>query len=276
MISLAHLTAVDANPVQLIHMAAEAGYDAVGLRLTKVTEDSPGYPLMSDHKLLKDTQQALQQTDIQVNDIEFIKVTPDLEANSLIRLLDTGQILGARKLITAPYDNDLQRLSDKLAQIAQLAEQREIQTVLEFFPWTSVPDYRTAHQVVLQAGNGVGILLDSLHFDRSPSSLADLDILGTELISMIHLCDAPVLASYTTTELLYCAREARLPPGQGQIDLYSLLAKMPAGLPVGLEVPMAPSGQLTLEQMYQIARESIAGARHVLHECGYFGIYNSH
>lgn len=134
MISLAHLTAVDADPVQLIHMAAETGYDAVGLRLTKVTEDSPGYPLMDDPHLLKQTLQAAKQTGVMVNDIEFIKVTPDLDVASLNRLLDTGHELGAKKLITAPYDDDLSRLSDKLAQIAQLAQQRNIQTLLEFFP----------------------------------------------------------------------------------------------------------------------------------------------
>lgn len=269
MISLAHLTAVDADPVQLIHMAAETGYDAVGLRLTKVTEDSPGYPLMDAPHLLKQTLQAAKQTGVVVNDIEFIKVTPDLDVASLNRLLDTGHELGAKKLITAPYDDDLSRLSDKLAQIAQLAQQRNIQTLLEFFPWTSVPNYRTAHRVVSRAGTGVGILLDTLHFNRSQSSLHDLDTLGTELISMIHLCDAPVLPTYTTAELLYCAREARLSPGQGEIELSSLLMKLPRGLPVGLEVPMAPSGKLTLAEMSQVASESIAGARQVLYESNY-------
>lgn len=265
-ISLAHLTAIDADPVALINIAAEAGYDAVGLRLTKVTEDSPGYPLMHDRQLLQRTLSAIKQTGILVNDIEFIKITPELDVNSLSLLLDTGKMLGAKKLITAPYDDDLNRLSDKLAQIAELAQERDIQTLLEFFPWTSIPDYKTAHHVVSQAGSGVGILLDTLHFNRSSSRLSDLEVLGTDRISMVHLCDAPVKENYSTQELLHCAREARLPPGKGEIDLKAIMQKLPKGLPIGLEVPMAASGRSNLFEMRQVAQNCILDTNRLLRE----------
>jgi hypothetical protein len=38
---------------------------------------------------------------------------------------------------------------------------------------------------------------------------------------------------------LHQARAERLPPGEGELDLPFLIAHMPAGIPVVLEVPMA-------------------------------------
>jgi hypothetical protein len=48
-----------------------------------------------------------------------------------------------------------------------------------------------------------------------------------------------VQAHYTTDELLHTARAERLPPGAGGIDLVAFLRALPAGLPLGLEVPTA-------------------------------------
>ena len=58
LLSLAHLTAIDLPPPDLIRAAAEAGFDAVGLRLIRVNEVSPGYPLMDDPAAMRETRAA--------------------------------------------------------------------------------------------------------------------------------------------------------------------------------------------------------------------------
>ena len=60
------------------HMAARLGYDAVGLRLIRVTPDTPGYPLMEDPALMAATRAALDRTGLRVQDIEFVRITPGL------------------------------------------------------------------------------------------------------------------------------------------------------------------------------------------------------
>jgi len=75
-ISLAHLTVLDLPPPQMIRLAASLGYDRVGLRLIRVTDTSPGYPLMDDPALLRDTRAALAETGVTVQDIEFLRLTP--------------------------------------------------------------------------------------------------------------------------------------------------------------------------------------------------------
>lgn len=238
-ISLAHLTVLDMAPPQMIHLAADLGYDRVGLRLIRVTDTTPGYALHENPAALRDTCATLDATGITVNDIEFIRLTPDFRAESLLPFLNAGAELGARHVICAPYDPDLARLSENLAALQTLARPYGLSCVLEFFPWTNVPDLRAARAAVeLSGANDVGILVDTLHFDRSSSSLADLAALPPQRLPFVHLCDAPVYPSYSTEDLLHTGRAERLPPGEGQIDLKSILACLPRNLPISLEVPM--------------------------------------
>lgn len=238
-LSVAHLTAIDLGPVALIRAAAEAGFDGVGLRLLPVTPDSPGYPL-ADRAALRETRSALRDTGIAVADIEFLRLTPEFELAEVLHILDTGAELAARHVIAAPYDSDLSRLADNLAALAEAADARGLRAVLEFFPWTPVPDLATCRQAVEAAGPLPGILVDSLHFDRSASAPAELAAIPPERLPFAHLCDAPVQPAYTTEELLDTARRERLLPGTGEIDLGTLLRALPEGLPLGLEIPGPP------------------------------------
>lgn len=238
LLGVAHLTALDLAPPEFIETAAAAGFDAVGLRLRAVTETTPGYPLMDDPALMRATRAASRATGLPVTDIEFVKMTPDLDPGSLRGLLDAGADLGARHLITAPYDPDLARLSDRLGALAEIAADRGIGLVLEFFPWTVVPDLACALRVVGAAGPGLGVLVDSLHFDRSSSSLAMLAQMPATRLPFVHLCDAPRRASYTEAELLHTARAERMPPGEGEIDLREFLAALPGAPRIVAEVPM--------------------------------------
>ncbi len=238
-ISLAHLTAIDLAPPRLIEAAAKAGFDAVGLRLIRVTDTSPGYPLMQNQAMLSHTKAALRDTGLRVSDIEFVKIEPETDVSSLEPFLDTGAELGAHEVICAPYDPNLQRLAETLGRLSDAARARGLNVSLEFFPWTVVPDLFTAVRVVEMAGPDIGILVDALHFDRSCSAVDDLRDLTPDRLRLAHLCDAPVQESYSTEQLLHTARAERLPLGEGQIDLRSILAALPDSIPIGIEVPMA-------------------------------------
>jgi sugar phosphate isomerase/epimerase len=259
-LSAAHLTAIDLDPPRFIEAAAKAGFDGVGLRLLRVTDTSPGYPLYDDPAMLRATKTAMAATGITVGDTEFLKVTPDTRVADYEWLFDMGAELGAHHLITAPYDPDLSRLSDTLSALAEAGKSRGVAIIHEFFPWTNVPDLDTALRVVEAAGPEVHLLVDSLHFDRSGSSLAQLATVPPERLPFAHLCDAPVAAHYTTDELLFTAREARLAPGEGQIDLRGFVAALPDDLPLSLEVPMrsAEGSEAVLAHLCDITRHWLA------------------
>ncbi len=237
-VSVAHLTAIDLPPPRLVEAAARAGFDAVGLRLLRVTDSTPGYPLMEDAALMRATRAALRETGLRVNDVEFVRLTPETQVQELSPFLEAGAELGAREVVCAPYDPDLSRLAARLGELATSAQGLGLKISLEFFPWTVVPDLAAAHRLVQQAGPEVGILVDALHFDRSGSTLEQLKETPRERLRLAHLCDARVSPSYSTEALLHTARAERLPPGQGQIDLISLLNALPDETAIGLEVPM--------------------------------------
>jgi sugar phosphate isomerase/epimerase len=237
--SLAHLTVLNLAPPEMVEVAARTGYQTVGLRLIRVTQATPGYPLMDDKPMMRATKAAMAATGIGVLDIEFVRITPDFEVASLEPFLAAGAELGAKYLITSPYDSDLARLADRLAAISDLASQYELRATLEFFPWTVVPDLCSAWRMVEAAERPeLGILVDTLHFNRSASRLEQLDQIPAARLPFVHVCDAPVQDSYTTEELLHAGRAERLPPGEGGIDIKGILSHMPQGIPVALEVPM--------------------------------------
>ncbi|WP_417724135.1 sugar phosphate isomerase/epimerase family protein [Salipiger sp.] len=254
-LSVAHLSAVDLPPAQFVEAAARAGFDAVGLRLLRVTPETPGHPLMDDPAALRETLAALRDTGLAVNDIEFLRITPETDIASLGALFDCGAELGASHLITAPYDDDLARLAETLGRVDEAAAERGMSAVLEFFPWAVVPDLAACWRMVQQAGPRVGILADSLHADRSGSSLDLLGQIPANRLPFAHLCDAPVHPPYTTDELFHTARVERLVPGTGEIDLAAFVAALPPETALGVEVPMT-------------ARTAEIGAPAVLAELG--------
>lgn len=174
--SLAHLTAISLPPPQLIRVAARTGYRSVGLRLVRVTPESPGYPLQDDPGLLRETRRAMAETGIAVGDIEFIQITPDLDVTALEGVFAAGAELGARTAIAAPYDPDPARLAERFGTLCDLAGRYGMGVALEFFPYAAVRDLPGAAAVVEAAGraNG-GVLVDTLHctrfgpFGRQPS-----------------------------------------------------------------------------------------------------------
>lgn len=261
--SLAHLTVLDQAPPQMIHLAARLGYDRVGLRLIRVTDTSPGYALHEDPALLRQTRQALDDTGMTVNDIEFVRLTPEFDPARLHRFLETGATLGARHVICAPYDPDLGRLAANLAAFHDQARQFGLSCVLEFFPWTVVPDLAAANAIVDATGyETLGILLDTLHFNRSGSTLDDLDRTPRHRLSFIHLCDAPVRPPYSDADLLHAGRAERLAPGDGQIDLVAILCRLPPGTPLAIEVPMTDLQKRAGAEI--VAERAIAAAKRIV------------
>jgi sugar phosphate isomerase/epimerase len=256
--SLAHLTALSLPPPELIHVAARTGYRTVGLRLIQVTPESPGYALMRDSAMLRETRRATAETGVGVFDIEFVRITPEIDIAALEPFFAAGAELGARYAIAAPYDPELARLADRLGELCDLAGRYGLGAVLEFFPWTVVPGVLDAAAIVEAAGrpNG-GILVDTLHFDRSGCTLEQLDRVPPGRIPFVHVCDAAAERPSTTEGLLLQARAERLPPGEGGLDIKGILRHMPPGVPMALEVPMeALTREIGAEAVARRVREA--------------------
>jgi sugar phosphate isomerase/epimerase len=106
-------------------------------------------------------------------------------------------------------------------------------------PWTSVRSLAEARLLVEAVNHPNGrILVDAIHLDRAGEGEADLAGVEPSRLAYFHLCDAPRERPADMATMLHQARTARLPPGEGGLDLSGMLAALPADMPIGVEVPM--------------------------------------
>ncbi len=236
--SLAHLTALSLTPPEMVDVAARTGYRYVGLRLNRVTPTEVLYPLITDRTLMKETKAHLADTGVGVLDIECARMGPDTEPESYLSFLETGAELGALHVLTQLPDPDFDRATDRFGRLCDLAKPLGLDVDLEFVSWTETPDLNRAAAVLHAVDRpNARILVDTLHFDRSNSSIADLRQLPPEWFRYAQVCDAPKEKPTTNEGLLYAGRSERLFPGDGGIDVRGILACLSEDIPYALEIP---------------------------------------
>jgi sugar phosphate isomerase/epimerase len=237
--SLAHLTALTLAPPELIRVAARTGYQRVGLRLLPTTPQGLAYKLMDDPAQRRETTAALADTGLSINDIELVQITPEIDIAALESFIAVGAELGAKYVLSAPYDPDPARLTDRFSALCDLAEEHGLGVVLEFFPWTDTKNLAAVLAIVTASARAnAGVLVDTLHFDRAGVGLDELRRAPPALFPFVHVADAPAEKPTTREAMLHTARAERLPPGEGGIDIRGVVEAMPAGIPIALEVPM--------------------------------------
>lgn len=251
-LSLAYLTAAHCTAPQAIALAARIGCEFVGLRLLPAFSGGPVQELIGNPAQVRETRAAMAGLGVAVFDVEIVRIGPDFTPESVKPFLETAAELGARAVLTGNNDADEVRFIENYAAFCAAAAPYGLTADLEFMPWTATPDCRTARRQVEAAGHSNGrVLVDTLHAARSSTTLADLADLPRALLSYVQICDAPAEIPSTTEGLLHTARQARLLPGEGGIDVAGMLAAMPDDLPISFEVP-------NLERVAQVGADEWA------------------
>ncbi|WP_111414978.1 sugar phosphate isomerase/epimerase family protein [Billgrantia lactosivorans] len=266
--SLAALTVLELAPPEMVEVAARAGYQAVGLRLIPATPEEHHFPLVKDAALLRNTRQRLRDTGLRVLDIEILRLRPDTDVvRDFRQVLEIGAELGASEVLVAGNDDDGARTVDNFTAMCELAGPLGLHPHLEFMPWTGVKTLCQAHRIVAaarQAGHANACLLvDAFHFNRSASRLEDLERVPPDWLRYVQLCDVagPIPASMEA--ILHEARQQRGFPGEGDIDLRGLLAALPAGRPLSLEIPTESLRRQGIPALAR-ARRALEAARAVV------------
>jgi sugar phosphate isomerase/epimerase len=235
--SLAHLTVLGTTPLELIEIAAGAGYDYVSIRTTPVAPDEHVIPLTGAPAMVRKVVQRLADTDVQVLDVELARLRPDDEPDQYLAVFEAAAAVGARHVIGQLPDPDRTRATDRFGRLCDLALDFGVSVELEFPSWTETGDLAAAAAILAAVDRtNAGILIDTLHFFRSSSSLDELSSLPREWFRFVQLCDAPAQAPPTVEAVIHAARAARSLPGYGDLPLTELLALLPA-VPYSLEVP---------------------------------------
>ena len=240
LLSISHLTALDASPPELVTAAAHAGFDAVGIRVWPAA-DEPAYPVLGDTPMMRETIARLADTGTRVLDVEVLRLRPDSRMDDALRILDAGALLQARAVLVICNDAEEDRLVDRFAAVCEAAGERGLQACLEFMIFSSVKTIADAERVLDRAGHPAGaILVDALHLQRSGGTPADVSAVAPERLPYVQLCDGPFQpilpdGAVALTEAL----TGRLFPGDGELPLAELLGALPAGASLAVEAPVA-------------------------------------
>ena len=256
-VSLAHLTVLEADPVDLIEAGKAGGFDAVGLRIVPPLPTDTITQVVGDLPLQRRIKQSLRATGMEILDIEAFWLLPDTGIESFRPALEVGAELGAKYVLTICFDDNQARLTDNFGKFCALAAACGLRTMLEFIPYTAVRSLKSAHDLLLATRPAnAGLLIDALHLSRSGGNPGDLAGYDPTLFSYVHFCDARAAIPSSVDGLRSEARSDRLYPGEGELWLDAFVDAFPAGTPIAVEAPNAALAGLPVLERARLAGQA--------------------
>lgn len=229
-LSLASGVMPEATPLQTVQAAAASGFDAVGLWIE---------PAKWTPQTTREVRQALADSGLRVLDAEVIWLRPGPANPDHFRAIDIAAELGAANVLVVSSDPDVGATAEKFIALCQHAGSMPLRVALEFGAFTDVPTIDAAAAILRQAAQpNQALLVDALHLRRSGGSAEQIRRLPAEWFNYAQLCDAP-LSGPSASDRAAIRDEAvdyRLCPGEGALPLAELLAALPQGLPLSVEV----------------------------------------
>ena len=259
--SLAYLTIPGTDPVSQIRIAAEAGYDFVSLRpIPMHLPNEPLFQFDQDKKLFNEIRETLEDTNIGIMDIELARVREDLKVEDYESAFSAAAELGATDVLSSIWTKDKKFAVSEFAKICDLAAKYSLKVNLEFVTFAGVAGLVDALEVLENASRSNAFLMvDTLHAHRSRVSPDDLRKVDRDKFGFIHLCDGPgEIPSLEDPSMIGVAREGRLYPGKGEIDIKGYLMSMPPN-PISIELPN--SSEFTARGAAGHARQCLVEAK---------------
>lgn len=211
---------LDVPADELVDVAAAAGFDGVGLRLSAEhgSVDPARLRAMA-------AERGVVVHDTEVYRIGGVETDPG-------ELIDHSVEVGASALLVVSDLADRSATVDVLGVLVDRCGAAGLDVGLEYMSWTtpSTP----ADAVTMAREAGCVIVVDLLHHARVGAGVAELAaIVDAGVLGWVQLCDAP---SQAPTDLVQEARHGRLAPGLGGLPLRPSLALLPAGTTISVEV----------------------------------------
>lgn len=252
-------------PTDHVEIAARLGVSKVGLAPCPIAANPHGYPawdLRTDPALLRATKAALAANSVSVSLGEGFLIMGGLEISHAEPIMDVMAELGAPAVNTIVMEQDRSRAFDQFALYTGMAAQRGMIACLEYMPMMWPINAAEAAEFVTDSGAAnARVLIDAMHFYRGGSSAADLAAIDPAVIGYVQICDVPMPAK--NPDYGAEARDNRLAPGEGDLPLAEFIRAIPAGVTVGLEVPMTAGAEAGMGQEERLT-PAIAAARALL------------
>jgi sugar phosphate isomerase/epimerase len=260
-ISLAHLSLIESEPAQFIGIASRVGFDHVDLRLSPATATDRVYTPQQRVRLCRELQPILQDSGMRIWDVEIVRINDLTQVEDHLPLLEAAALLGARRVKVVSDSDEPSLIASKLAGLCERSAPLGLTIDLEYMVFSGVKSLRAALQILHAARQpNLKVLVDALHWRRAGDTLAQIAA-ARQNLGYLQVCDGPLEAPIGRELLIQEARTRRLPPGEGQFPLRSLLGAMPVQCALSVEVPLLPGldPQAHAQQLLQATRATIAG-----------------
>lgn len=227
-------------PPQHVEVAAKLGCTQVTMGAAPISllkERYERWAFRSDPVLMRDTKAALRDHGVSVAGGEGWFIMPHIDMRNTGGDLDMMAELGARAISACGLDPDRARCLDQLAVLTEMAAERGMRTSIEFVASLPIGTLADALAGVAHVGRPeIGLVIDAMHLFRSGGTAADVAALDPALIRHVQICDAPIVP--VIDDYGHEASFERLCPGAGELPLAELMAVLPPGAEIGLEIPM--------------------------------------
>ncbi len=237
--SLAHLTVLGCSPSEMAYIAAMTGYDYISIRpIYMGLPNEPNYDLAANKEMFKHTKRALKDTGVKVHDIELARVYDGVDIASYEPAFEVAAELGAKSVLSSIWTPDKAFYIEKFAELCDLAKKYNLNVELEFVSWADVGNLKQAVEVLKAVDkDNAGVMIDTLHFNRSRVQLSELDEIPKEWFHFAHLCDGPAEIPTTKEGLIHTGRDERLYLGEGGINIADIVSHLPQDIVYSLELP---------------------------------------
>lgn len=243
------------HPVELIRLTGELGCSHVTLNLGPAANRLPIYPEVTfrhDRALQREMSAALRDGGVVIGMMEGFAITPEIRAANYAADLDMAAELGARAICTVSLERDMARSHAEFAALARLAAERGLFTTTEVGAGVLRRLDKAVAAIEAVADPSFRLLIDTMHFFRFGSAVADFAALDPATIGHIQLNDVPmpaVIENYME-EALY----ERRAPGDGDLPLRDFLRHVPEGVVIGLEIPIRSEAEAGIGPRERLGR----------------------
>ncbi len=255
-LTLGWLTLIGASPAEVITAAAAAEFSSVSIRVTGRKLADPFPPVVGNPAAVRELRQRLADGGLRLSNTSTYHLSPDVRLTDLLPVIETTAELRADTMVVTCLDPDEARWVDFAAAYCEAAAAAKLQLALEFVPYSEARTVEQANRLVSRVGaQNFGLLVDSLHLDRSGGTPASLGAVDPGRIFFAQLCDArrqrPARADLATE-----ARTGRLYPGDGALPLHEFLDALPADIEIECETPQMAYADLSPVEQARRAGEA--------------------
>jgi sugar phosphate isomerase/epimerase len=241
-IIIAPTTLQDTAQLDYIDATLAAGYDGIGVRVHR-SPGLPFHPVVGDAALIREMRQRLADTE--VFDLYSFYLQPDTDVASFAPAMELGASFGAKYATVMGADEDWSRQRDNFVKTCDLAKQFGLTCSLEFAVIRPLSTLPQTVRLIEESQRHAVICIDPLHLARSGGSPADVKALDTKYFPYAQISDGFLDPGEPNPALFgKLGLGKRAMPGEGKLPLREVIAALPPGIPLSVEIPhvLAPQG----------------------------------